>query len=309
MLPSLLGYSRGAGVDARWLVVEGEPDFFRVTKRVHHALHGSCGDGSPLDAAARRLYEGTLARAALELDARVRRRDVVILHDPQTAGLAPRLVAAGALVIWRSHIGTEDLDDLEVQGGWSFLAPYLATVPGLVFSRGAYVPAAYRERASVISPSIDTFATKNVEARRGDDSLHPRPRRPRRGAAAAGSDAILPAWRRYTRSCRAPRRHRAPRPGAWLVVPAGRTGLALGSAQGHARRAAGLRALRRGAAALRRAPRCSPGRTFMRWPTIPKARRSSPRWSAPSATFPLRSVIACTLPSCPASTWRRTRRS
>src|SRR3712207_5381567 len=45
MLRSLLAYARGAGVDARWLVIEGEPEFFDVTKRIHNRLHGSEGDG------------------------------------------------------------------------------------------------------------------------------------------------------------------------------------------------------------------------------------------------------------------------
>src|SRR6185437_2826089 len=48
MVRSLLAYARGAGVDARWVVIDGTPEFFRVTKRLHNALHGSPGDGSPL---------------------------------------------------------------------------------------------------------------------------------------------------------------------------------------------------------------------------------------------------------------------
>jgi trehalose synthase len=70
-------------------------DFFRVTKRVHHALHGSPGDGSSLDERAHEIYARTMARNLPGL-ARVRARDVVILHDPQTAGLAAPLIAAGA---------------------------------------------------------------------------------------------------------------------------------------------------------------------------------------------------------------------
>src|SRR6266540_2717825 len=50
MLRSLIGYVRGAGPDARWVVVPGEPDFFRVTKRLHNRLHGYAGDGGPLGA-------------------------------------------------------------------------------------------------------------------------------------------------------------------------------------------------------------------------------------------------------------------
>ena len=41
MLQSLLAYARGAGVDARWLVLDGDPEFFAITKWVHNALHGS----------------------------------------------------------------------------------------------------------------------------------------------------------------------------------------------------------------------------------------------------------------------------
>jgi trehalose synthase len=34
MLQTLLAYARGAGIDARWLVIEGDPEFFAITKRI-----------------------------------------------------------------------------------------------------------------------------------------------------------------------------------------------------------------------------------------------------------------------------------
>ncbi len=61
MLTTLLAYSRGAGVDARWLVLEGNPRFFRITKRLHNVLHGVPGDGGPLGDAERDEYESVLA--------------------------------------------------------------------------------------------------------------------------------------------------------------------------------------------------------------------------------------------------------
>ena len=57
MLRSLLAYARGAGVDVRWMVIAGTPEFFTVTKRIHNHLHGSDGDGGALDDAARAIYE------------------------------------------------------------------------------------------------------------------------------------------------------------------------------------------------------------------------------------------------------------
>src|SRR5437879_3797094 len=56
MLHSLIGYIRGVGLAAHWLVVAGDPEFFRVTKRIHNHLHGFPGDGGVLDAAARETY-------------------------------------------------------------------------------------------------------------------------------------------------------------------------------------------------------------------------------------------------------------
>ncbi len=59
MLRPLLGYCRGAGVDARWAVISAGPEFFALTKRLHNMLHGFDGDGGPLGAPERRIYEQT----------------------------------------------------------------------------------------------------------------------------------------------------------------------------------------------------------------------------------------------------------
>jgi trehalose synthase len=163
MLQSLLAYARGAGIDTRWLVIDAPPAFFRITKRIHHALHGSTGDGSNLGAEERALYEAVLADNARELLALVRPGDAVLLHDPQTAGLVPPLEKAGAIVVWRCHIGTDDPDP-EVERGWAFLASYLEDAEATVFSRHAYIPACcHPEQSVVIPPSIDAFSPKNQE--------------------------------------------------------------------------------------------------------------------------------------------------
>src|SRR4051794_35177921 len=48
MLRPLLAYARGSGIDARWVVIGGDPKFFAVTKRLHNRLHGMPGDGGAL---------------------------------------------------------------------------------------------------------------------------------------------------------------------------------------------------------------------------------------------------------------------
>src|SRR6266576_767904 len=57
MLQTLLSYARGAGIDARWLVIEGDPAFFAITKRVHNGLYGTAGDGGDLGPAEHHHYE------------------------------------------------------------------------------------------------------------------------------------------------------------------------------------------------------------------------------------------------------------
>jgi trehalose synthase len=156
-----VSYSRGAGIDVRWTVIAGNADFFRVTKRLHNFLHGNSGDGGMLADAESRIYRSVTARNAEELAAALRPHDVVILHDPQTAGLTARLKDAGAIVVWRSHVGAAQPNEL-VQQAWSFLEPYLENADACIFSRRAYVPPwAQAVRTEVIAPSIDAFSPKN----------------------------------------------------------------------------------------------------------------------------------------------------
>jgi trehalose synthase len=164
MMGPVIGWARGAGADARWLVIAGTPGFFRITKRLHNLLHGEAGDRGPLGAPERATYEEVLAENAAELAALVRPGDVVLLHDPQTLGLVPSLRRSGALVVWRCHIGSEDLGAAEVRRGWDFLAPYLREAHATVFSRAEYIPDCCDvQRARVIRPSIDPFSAKNQE--------------------------------------------------------------------------------------------------------------------------------------------------
>ena len=91
MLRSFLAYTRGAGIDVRWMVIAGTPDFFRITKRIHNFVHGSPGDGGELGAEEARVYRSVTAENAEHLSAAIRPEDVVLLHDPQTRGARRRV--------------------------------------------------------------------------------------------------------------------------------------------------------------------------------------------------------------------------
>jgi trehalose synthase len=161
ILRSYLAYVRGAGIDARWAVLTGNPRFFEVTKRLHNRLHGYPGDGGELGAIEREIYESTLQEAADELGGLVREGDIVFLHDPQTAGMARPARDLGGFVIWRCHVGTDEPNEL-VRRAWDFLRPELAPAHALVFSRKRFVwDGLEGRRVWIMPPTIDAFSPKN----------------------------------------------------------------------------------------------------------------------------------------------------
>ena len=161
MLQTLLAYARGAGIDARWLVIEGDPEFFAITKRVHNGLYGSPGDCGDLGPAEHQHYERVLEANADGLGAIVRADDVVVIHDPQPAGLVATAKHSAARVVWRCHVGLDNPDEWSDRA-WEFLRPYLAEVDAIVVSRAAFAPPwADPAQVHVIPPSIDPFSAKN----------------------------------------------------------------------------------------------------------------------------------------------------
>jgi trehalose synthase len=81
LLARLLPLMRELGLEPRWDVLEGGPDFFEVTKAFHNALHGRSCNITARD------YEIFVEytrrnREHLNLDARF-----MVMHDPQPARL------------------------------------------------------------------------------------------------------------------------------------------------------------------------------------------------------------------------------
>jgi trehalose synthase len=161
MLQTLLAYGKGSHIDNRWLVLDGDKEFFAITKRLHNLLHGDPGDGGPMGAEESAHYARVLAANLAEAIPLIDQRDIVLLHDPQTAGMVDDLRATGVRVAWRCHIGRDAGNEL-TEIGWEFLRPHIERADAFVFSRREYVPGwVDQERLVIIPPSIDPFSTKN----------------------------------------------------------------------------------------------------------------------------------------------------
>ncbi len=160
MLHSLLGYADDLGIACGWMVITGDAEFFVITKRLHNQIHGDASGGMLTTADAGH-YARMLAANAVELLQHVRPGDLVLLHDPQTAGLTEYLTHAGAIVAWRSHIGVGWHNEA-TEAAWSFLLPNFIAARGFVFSRREYVPRQIpADKVAIIPPSIDPFSAKN----------------------------------------------------------------------------------------------------------------------------------------------------
>jgi len=161
MLQVLVGYTKDLAIDIRWLIIDGDTDYFRITKRLHNRIHGHPGDGGPLGAPERNHIDMVMAANAANIGSEISRGDLVLLHDPQTAGLIGPLAARGAHVVWRSHIGIDGENEWS-RSAWQFLEPLLADAEAYVFTRHTYVPPIVpQSRAWIITPSIDPFSPKN----------------------------------------------------------------------------------------------------------------------------------------------------
>ena len=153
ILYTLVPLMRDAGLDAEWRVIYGQDEFFDVTKTIHNALQGDATALSEEQQETFRRYNRMNAEA---LDGSY---DVVIVHDPQPAGMLEHAREAGRRWIWRCHI---DLSTPNRQV-LDFLLPWLAQHDAAVFHRREYVPASGNLPPSYIwPPAIDPLAPKNM---------------------------------------------------------------------------------------------------------------------------------------------------
>ncbi len=158
LLARLLPLMRELGLEPRWDVMEGGPDFFDVTKAFHNALHGQACNITPHDyeifVEYNRRNRERLFQKGVNMDARF-----MVIHDPQPAGLIDaRTENDSRRWIWRCHIDLSRPDPAV----WNFLEPYVSRFDGAIFSSPEFsrqlpIP------QYLFYPSIDPLSDKNRE--------------------------------------------------------------------------------------------------------------------------------------------------
>ena len=151
LLSSMTLLMNAAGIQTGWRVIQGRPDFFSITKKMHNALQG---DDINLTELKTQIYE----EVALENAARNHiDHDVVIVHDPQPLPLI-RHYRKKAPWIWRCHV---DLSRPNAEL-WSYLAPLIERYDAVVLSLPAYAQKLAAPQR-FIAPAINPFSTTNKE--------------------------------------------------------------------------------------------------------------------------------------------------
>jgi trehalose synthase len=151
---TLIPLMLSADLDTEWRIINGQDEFFNVTKKIHNALQGSPQDLTVED---EEIFHRYNAMNAEELDES--EYDFVIIHDPQPAAMIDHFPDRRAKWIWRCHIDLSEpkRDVLE------FLLPSLSRYDAAIFHRPEYVPATDKlPEAFIWPPAIDPLAPKNM---------------------------------------------------------------------------------------------------------------------------------------------------
>ena len=155
ILRSQIPLARSVGINAEWLVLNGNQEFFCVTKSIHNALQGNAS--IKLGGEMWEIYLKTNQENARTLDLEQPEGDhVVVIHDPQPLPLIEYKKNGGW--VWRCHIDTSQPN----RQIWNFLKPFVQKYDALVFTHEAYVPRDINNRVYVRHPCIDPLSEKNM---------------------------------------------------------------------------------------------------------------------------------------------------
>ncbi len=151
LLSSLTLLMNSVGIKTGWRVIQGSPDFFSVTKKMHNALQGGEINLSELKM---QIYESVVYENAVRnhLD-----HDRVIIHDPQPLPMVEHYQKKGPWV-WRCHV---DLTSPNTEL-WNYLAPFVERYDAVIVSLEEYAQRLETPQVFFM-PAIDPFSIKNRE--------------------------------------------------------------------------------------------------------------------------------------------------
>lgn len=154
LLRSIVPLLNDLGLHVDWKIIKAEDEFFEITKSIHNGLQGSPVELSLSD---RNAYEATSRKNAELLDGQY---DVIVVHDPQPAGVRRYHPTRDTRWVWRCHIDTMDPNPTVLE----FIRAYLEGYDAAVFTLDDFIPPELPvPRVVSIPPAIDPMSPKNGE--------------------------------------------------------------------------------------------------------------------------------------------------
>jgi trehalose synthase len=152
LLTSLTLLMNNVGIKTEWRVIQGAPDFFSVTKKMHNALQGGSIN---LSQRKMEIYEEVIYQNSIRNH--LNDHNTVIIHDLQPLPMIHHYKKNGPW-IWRCHI---DLSNPNKRL-WHYLAPSIEKYDAVILSIKDY-----RQKLKTpqvfFMPAIDPFAILNRE--------------------------------------------------------------------------------------------------------------------------------------------------
>src|SRR6266480_1469659 len=150
-ISSLTLLMNSLGLRTEWRVIQGTPDFFSITKKMHNALQGGEIDLSKIK---REIFEQVIYENSLRnfLD-----HDFIIVHDPQPLPLIEHYEKKCPW-LWRCHL---DLSRPDPET-WKYLSRWIDNYDMAILSCKEFAQE-MKPSQRVMMPAIDPFNIKNRE--------------------------------------------------------------------------------------------------------------------------------------------------
>jgi trehalose synthase len=152
LLSSMSLLMNSVGIKTGWRIIQGAPDFFSITKKMHNALQG---DEINLSDRKMEIYEETIYENVVRNH--LETHNLVIIHDPQPLPMIKHYKKNGPW-IWRCHI---DLTNPNKEL-WEYLAPTIEKYDAVIFSLREYAQKLKTPQVFFM-PAINPFTIKNRE--------------------------------------------------------------------------------------------------------------------------------------------------
>ncbi|MGB7970504.1 MAG: glycosyltransferase [Candidatus Deferrimicrobiaceae bacterium] len=137
------------GIKTGWRVIQGSPDFFSITKKMHNALQG---DRIGLTERKMQIYEDVIYENAFRSHLH---HDIVVVHDPQPLAMIRHHRKNGPW-IWRCHIDLTRPNPEIMR----FLLPYINMYDAVILTLEEYKQK-FRTPQVFFFPTINPFSISN----------------------------------------------------------------------------------------------------------------------------------------------------